>query len=585
MFDAVMVANQRQYSRNDGWWYGFSKAAVDAKVAEKNGRITDLEPYTVNGERRFAFALIRNEGVAEKEWWWDYDRTPAQITEAINAHSMRLIDLDVYEVNGQTRYAYVGIANTGVDARAWWWYYNIDMATVIDRLAEHQARLIDIEVHSNGNLSVVMVANDGKAWWWGVGASQEWISQVVSLNGARLIDLESYLVNGKRTYAMIAIDNANDETRRLRTLIFDAFNTPAFGHKVERGFLVGEIGGATFADLAGGWRFQPLSALKVLPYLHAIIQVEKDGKTLTGVQVSWTEKTADDPATDWDDRIDSSCLQPGAPGTQPGKATLAAALPTMMWESHNRTLDAVMDHYGPANITSYAQQVLKLASTEMYPGCPQPNGPTQPWAANRTTLRDLAALYSGVDQQKFVSAIGRQVFLNYMINLDYKGASYASPITGRTVGPLYNGFLRDLVKREAGPEKQAIVENFLKQVVIRGKGGGGGPSSNEFGYSDFLHVTLPFQEDGQTVGRTFVAGWFVYGLSTPPGCPESTYKESQACIDIWQPEKDALDTFRVELLTMPIRKALATWEAPAPATPPPAEPADHSLFLPILQAQ
>jgi hypothetical protein len=582
-FDAVLVSNQGPYKRVDGWWSNFNKAAVDAKVAEKNGRITDLEPYTVNGERRFAFALIRNEGVAEKQWWWDYDVTPAQIAEVIDQQGMRLIDLDVYEVNGKTHYAYVGIANKGVDGRAWWWYVNVDMNYVVDRLAEHKARLIDIEVHSNGNLSVVMVENDGTAWWWGVGATQEWISEVVTMTGSRLVDLESYLVNGKRRYAMISIDNANAETRRLRNLIFQAYDAPAFGAQQIRGFIVQEIGGETFADLAGGWRFQPLSTLKVVPYLYALIQLDANKQNLTQVQVSWTESTVDDPATSIDERIDQSCLKQGAQNTQAGSATLADALPTMMWESHNRTLDAVMGHYGTDNIRNYMQNVLGLTNTEMYPGCPQPNGPQQPWAANRTTLRDLAALYAGVDTLQFMSATGRQAFQNNMINLNYKGASYTSPITGRMVGSLTNGSLRALVKREAGPDKQALVESFLQHVVIRGKGGGGGPSGNEFGYSDFLYVTLPFKEEGTVVHRTFVAGWFVYGLATPPGCPESTYKESESCIAIWQPEQEALATFRSELLAAPIRKALETWEVSS--NPPSAPPApDNQLYLPVVHS-
>jgi hypothetical protein len=29
--------------------------------------------------------------------------------------------------------------------------------------------MIDIEVHGNGNLSVIMVKNDGTYWWWGHG--------------------------------------------------------------------------------------------------------------------------------------------------------------------------------------------------------------------------------------------------------------------------------------------------------------------------------------------------------------------------------------------------------------------------------
>jgi len=122
-----------------------------------------------------------------------------------------------------------------------------------------------------------------------------------------------------------------------------------------------------------------------LPYLYTMIEIDTGKATLNGTTVSWIEATKDDPSTPEDDRKYKSCLKTGSPDTKPGSAKLADALPTMMWESHNRTLDAVLDKYGPDNITDRGQQ-LGLTQTEMHFGCPQPNGPSAPWAANRSTL-------------------------------------------------------------------------------------------------------------------------------------------------------------------------------------------------------
>jgi len=168
-----------------------------------------------------------------------------------------------------------------------------------------------------------------------------------------------------------------------------------------------------------------------------------------------------------------------------------------------------------------------------------------------------------VDKLQFVTkASTRQAFFANMINLDYLGASYTSPITGARVplsGTLNNGLLREVVKSEAGAGKQGIVEDFLKHVVLRGKGGSGGPSGSEFGYSDFLHVTLPFKENGALVLKTFVVGWFIYKLTTPPGCPESMANDGGACQAIWKPERDALGKFHTEIHRAPIRLAVKTW--------------------------
>jgi hypothetical protein len=558
-FTAVLVRNKGAYKRSWSWWFGFDAAGVKTKIDDLNGRIVDLEPYTVNGQRRFAILLVHNSGEAKKGWWWNYDLTPTQVTDGINQHKIRLIDLDTYLVNGHRRYSYVGIKNKGVDQKAWWWYRNVSPAFVEARLKEHKARLIDVERPAPGKLTVVMQRNDGKYWWWAYGLSQGRLTELFSTHGVRIADLESYVSKGKRRYAFVGIDNANAETRRLRGLIEKAFDDEDdFGDKVIRGVYVKQIGGPVIADLAAHLRFQPLSTLKLLPYLVAIDRIDRGLDSLNSL-LTWTEATQDDPATDSDDRYYASCLTPGSPGTQAGRAQFRDALPTMMWESHGRTLDAFLSRYGPNSITDRGHQ-LGLKQTEMHFGCPQGNVKA-PWAANRSTLADLGKMFEGVDQGTLLnqSPGTRQLFFDDMINLDYNGISYASPITHHTTGPINVKGLRPIVKREAGPSKQGIVEDFLKGVHERGKGGSGGPSGNEIGYSDFLHVTLPFYSGRVKVSKTFVAGWFIYKLKTPSGCPEKKAGDGGKCQAIWKPEIDAREKFRLEMLAEPIRLALKTW--------------------------
>lgn len=366
-------------------------------------------------------------------------------------------------------------------------------------------------------------------------------------------------ISAKQKQLNVCVEKTNPEKSRLLGLLNKAYSNPKFGDQVVRGFLVKQVGGPTLAEANASTRFQPLSTLKLLPYLYTMIEVDKGNATLKGTTLSWVEATKDDPATSFDERRYEACLQANSPNTKMGSAALADALPTMMWESHNRTLEALFTKYGPANLTALAHQ-LGLTQTEMYDGCPQPNGPSAPWVSNRSTLYDLAKIFEGVEKLQFVTkAQTRQAFFDNMINLNYDGASYKSPITGQTTGPLNNGFLREIVKREAGPAKQGVVEDFLKQVVLRGKGGSGGPSNDEFGYSDFLYVTLPFKEKGQTIHKTFVVGWFIYNLKTPPGCPESMANDKGTCQSIWQPERDALEKFRTEIHAAPIQMALKTW--------------------------
>jgi Beta-lactamase enzyme family/Bacterial tandem repeat domain 1 len=555
-FSAVMVRNDGPYARTWSWWFDRDESGVKERVDTLQSRIIDLEPYTVGGKRRFAFVMVKNTGAAEKGWWWNYDLTDAQVTADIDKHKIRLIDVDTYVVNGQRRYSYVGIKNSGVDAKAWWWYPDASAEFVAARLKEFGARLIDVEPTSSGRLAVVMVKNDGTYWWWGHGISASRVEEAYSTHGVRIVDIERY----GSSYAFVAADNADEESARLRSYLDKVYdNEKQFGTGVIRGLYVKQLGGPTLAQIGARLRFQPLSTLKLLPYAYAWEQIDQ-GKATLDSTIGWIEATKDDPNTPIDERDYSSCLTSGAANTRSASAKWGDALPTMMWESHNRTLDAYLARFNPDTLTDRAQKQWGLTSTEMHFGCPRGSNQA-PWSANRSTLVELGRLFEGFHDLTIVKkAASRDGFLASMINLTYTGAKYTSPITGMTTGPLYSSYTRDIAKREAGPAKQGIVEDFLKGVVIRGKGGSGGPSSNEFGYSDFLYVTLPFRQGSQTVTKTFVLGWYVYKLKTPSGCPDlPKSQQSASCQAIWEPERGDLWKLKTELFAAPIRMALATW--------------------------
>jgi hypothetical protein len=191
-------------------------------------------------------------------------------------------------------------------------------------------------------------------------------------------------------------------------------------------------------------------------------------------------------------------------------------------------------------------QELGLKQTEMYFGCAQPgSSPHPPWTANISTLIDLGRIFEGVESLEFVSAPStRQAFRTNMAMIDASNESYTSPITGKTTGPWANDFLRPLIEREAGAAKLALVSEFSSHVVLRMKGGG--LFGDEVGKSDFIEVSLPFKQNGSIVIRKFLLGWYVCQMR---GVADS----------IQQPEDRELWNFRLELYTVPIRQALATW--------------------------
>lgn len=359
-----------------------------------------------------------------------------------------------------------------------------------------------------------------------------------------------FVAVGRRIYGMTTdkkevyeyVDDGA-ESRRLRELLYGVYAAPRFGNRVMRGFIVKELDGKILAQHCADVCFQPLSTLKLLPYLHVLRQVDQGEATLDGTTVSWVQPGSGTPQ----EMADKSCIEPGTPDTFVQSAPLAEALPTMMWESHNRTLDAVLNQYGTRAITRDAQ-AAGLTQTEMYPGCPQPDGPQAPWADNLTTLLDVARMFEGVRKLRLVDdPKARSAFQNNMITLDGKpGSSYSSPITGRTSGPWSNEFLRPLVERLAGRAKKAHVNDFMQRLVLRGKGGGGGPRGDEVGGSDFLEVSLPFKSGNRIRIRRFLVGWYLHQRL---GAPDRVVRAEDA----------KLSAFRNEIHAEPIRRALKTW--------------------------
>jgi hypothetical protein len=343
--------------------------------------------------------------------------------------------------------------------------------------------------------------------------------------------------------AVYEFNDDNTESKRLRDMLYNIYAHSDFGNRVVRGFLVKRVGSEVLAEHCSDVCFQPLSTLKLLPYLYTMIEIDKGNATMNGTTISWIQPTTGTPAA----ISDTTCLKASDSNTQAGSAKLKDALPTMMWESHNRTLDSLLNKYGTADITARGQS-LGLRQTEMYFGCAQPGGPQAPWANNVSTLIDLAHLFEGVENLTFLTkATSRQAFHDNMIKLDAApGSSYTSPITGRTTGPLNNEFLRPIVQQEAGPTKQEIVDEFMKNFALRGKGGSGGPSGDEIGGSDYLEVSLPFKKNGVITIQKFLIGWFVCQLRS-------------VSAPVQQPQDQALGNFRNEIHRLPIRLALQTW--------------------------
>lgn len=208
-FSTAMVKNKGEYAKKWWWYYGLTSEQVKEKLNSHNARIIDLEVYRVNGKKRYAVALVSNTGSDAKAWWYYSDLSIGKIMDKAQAHQARIVDLDTYKVGNQRLYSAVMIKNTGEDRKGWWAYYNVSPNFISSKLQQHQARLIDIEPHGANTFTVVMEKSQGQKWWWYYGKTQAQVNQLWQQKKARIFDVEPYTVNGNKRFAVLMLDNSN----------------------------------------------------------------------------------------------------------------------------------------------------------------------------------------------------------------------------------------------------------------------------------------------------------------------------------------------------------------------------------------
>ncbi len=203
---AIVVRNTGKYAQTWWWYDNLDVAALKSKLSQHKARIAHLETYVINGKLRFTVVLTPNTGVNAKAWWWYHGATPGFISNKLQQNKARIVDIEPYKVGGVTRYAVVMIRNAGKDARSWWWYTNAPASFVKQKLKDNKARLIDIERQPFGleeKFTVVMERSSAK-WWWYYGKSVAQLKAKAVVNKARLFHVAPYA--GK--WAGIMISNS-----------------------------------------------------------------------------------------------------------------------------------------------------------------------------------------------------------------------------------------------------------------------------------------------------------------------------------------------------------------------------------------
>lgn len=557
-FTVRMVPNSGVYAVPGWWWYyGLTAADVTTRVNANNGRLIEVEPYDIGGGViRYAVVMVSNTAGAARAWSYLMGVSSAQISSHITSSGHRLIDLDTYTEGGVKKYTAALVANTGTDAKSWQWWINMSPSGIANKVSSFNGRIVKLERQADGKYSFVQVKNtgsDSSAWWYQYG-----FSSMADLNNyglqlaSRPVDITTYVdTNGKRRYDASFIDNANDSTRRMRSLLgstfLDANGNPTKG--IFESYLK-QVNSSVKVDLNSGRRAETASALKSLHLLHSMQQVEAGNDVLNSAFTYYEY----DPIAGKD-----ACPDPSKENATNKRTNynFETGLDEMMRISDNRTTRGTVLRYGgftPFNATATA---AGMGSTTLRHniGCAYWNfttGNYDPAARrNDTSAADLARIYEGVYNQTLLTNTNsaRDEFFES-----------ANPNVGASDA------LQAIINQEAAAlGKSAIAAQFGSLVKTWGKGGSYGTclGDNNGGCGQMVIVRsgagliqIPGKARGLISYRTYSFGRLI--SDTPVSCWEDYDTPGTNCQeDVTY--TNAYSAAANELYRDEVRAALKTW--------------------------
>ncbi len=214
--NATITSDDRWNTNPTGWFVYEHQTAQDItnflNTNQANNtpvRLVDISIETISPSYLFTVAYVYNSGSYAKSWWWYFNIDAATVSADLTLNNARLISLKAIDTgSGNIRFTVIMISNTGADATAWWWYYNETSSNLASLVSTNNARLTQIHSYVTGGQTLyaaVMVDNsgaNGQTWWWYVNQSVSNISPLLTTDNARLIDLDFDPSTGNYNFIM-----------------------------------------------------------------------------------------------------------------------------------------------------------------------------------------------------------------------------------------------------------------------------------------------------------------------------------------------------------------------------------------------
>lgn len=214
-FTVVSVPNSGAYWVPwSSWAYNLTAQGVEDAVNNSHGRLIDLEPYTTSsGQLRFAIVLVPNTGATARAWWYFTSISYASLENFVGTDNpyKRLVHFKQYWDGSSYRYVAIMVANTGSDAKSWWWGAN---TTMPQQECGTGTRVFHVGARETNNYDTIWVQNTlpaGKSWCYYKGlTSTQQVLDIADYQNMRVIDIDTYTMTytNERRYDVVMIANS-----------------------------------------------------------------------------------------------------------------------------------------------------------------------------------------------------------------------------------------------------------------------------------------------------------------------------------------------------------------------------------------
>lgn len=160
-----------------------------------------------------AFAYSRDlPDAPPSNWAWYYGLTPAQVAQRLEEHHARLVSLQV-ERAAPIALTVAMVENAGPYAKSWWWYYGQSEADLAAQAKAHNARIVNLDAYEEAGqvrFAAILVSNtgpDATEWWWYYDQTPQEIGALLSKHEARLLDLRRRGTAGAEKFAAVMVRN------------------------------------------------------------------------------------------------------------------------------------------------------------------------------------------------------------------------------------------------------------------------------------------------------------------------------------------------------------------------------------------